>query len=163
MHGTLVCCIGQKVARKRAMQAGASFLAYSSVACCCAVLCCAVLCCAVLYKLIAMSAGALHLLSCLAEFGDSRHSMLLAGIVPALLRLAERTHDNHTCASATSLLRLLTNSTDRRSTEGIHGGGLNVAGNFGATNSFASRHQTSIGGQGTQRHAGRPFQAFFQL
>ena len=110
-----------------------------------------------------MSAGALYLLSCLAEFGDSRHSMLLAGIVPALLRLAERTRDNHTCASATSLLRLLTNSTDRRSTEGIHGGGLNVAGNFGATNPWAGRHQTGVGGQGTQRHAGRPFQGFFQL
>ncbi len=77
-----------------------------------------------------MSVGALYLLSCLAEFGDSRHSMLLAGIVPALLRLAECTRDNHTWAGATSLLRLLTNSTDRRSTEGIHGGGLNVAGSL---------------------------------
>ncbi|DBB07175.1 TPA: hypothetical protein ACH3X1_011742 [Trebouxia sp. C0004] len=84
--------------------------------------------------------GALYLLSCLAEFGDSRHSMLLAGIVPALLRLAERTRDNHTCSSATSLLRLLTNSKDRRSTEGIHGGGLNVAGNFGTTNPWVGRH-----------------------
>ncbi|KAA6430088.1 MAG: hypothetical protein FRX49_00519 [Trebouxia sp. A1-2] len=107
--------------------------------------------------------GALYLLSCLAEFGDSRHSMLLAGIVPALLRLAERTRDKHTCASATSLLRLLTNSTDRRSTEGIHGGGLNVAGNFRTTNPWAGTHQTSVGGHSTQRHAGHAFQGFFQL
>lgn len=113
--------------------------------------------------MVAMSVGALYLLSCLAEFGDSRHSMLLAGIVPALLRLAECTRDNHTCASATSLLRLLTNSTDRRSTEGIHGGGLNVAGSFGATNPWAGRHQTSVGGHRTQRHAGRAFQGFLQL
>ena len=48
-----VSSVGQKIARKRATQAGVSLFAYAGLAwrcaaLCCAVLCCAVLCCAVL-------------------------------------------------------------------------------------------------------------------
>ncbi len=108
-------------------------------------------------------AGALYLLSCLAEFSDSRHSMLEAGVVPALQRLAETTHDGHTCASATSLLRLLTCSSDRRSTDGIHGSGLNKAGTFGAEPGDFGREQARSAGRGRFKHAGRAFQGFFQF
>lgn len=116
--------------------------------------------------------GALYLLSCLAEFSDSRESMIQAGVVPALISLANKTPDAHTCASATSLLRLLTNSTDRRSTDGIHGSGLDPAGNFG-TNAvgFGGRSGRGIGGylgRGPCRdmyrqHGNHAFQGFFQI
>ena len=96
--------------------------------------------------------------------------MLQAGIVPALLRLAESTQNSHTCASATSLLRLLTNSTDRRSTDGIHGAALNVVGNYCATKvtaggnqSMSGRSQATCGRRSPHMHAGRAFQGFFQL
>lgn len=118
------------------------------------------------------SVGALHLLSCLAQFSDSRHSMIVAGVVPALTSLANKTSDPHTCASATSLLRLLTHSTDRRSTDGIHGSGLDLAGNFGA-NAVGAGGNTERGvgehqGRGPCRdmyrqHGSHAFQGFLQI
>ncbi|KAL3145639.1 hypothetical protein ABBQ32_003181 [Trebouxia sp. C0010 RCD-2024] len=119
--------------------------------------------------------GALYLLSSLAEFSDSRQSMLHAGVVPALTCLANKTSDAHTCASATSLLRLLTHSTDRRSTDGIHGSGLDTAGNFGA-NAAGAGGNTGRGMGGYQgrgppppagdmyrQHGSHAFQGFFQI
>ena len=116
--------------------------------------------------------GGFHLLSCLAEFGDSRQSMLQAGVVPALISLANKTPDAHTCASATSLLRLLTNSTDRRSTDGIHGSGLDPAGDFGANVSGADGSSGRGAGGYLSRgpcrdmyrqHRSHAFQGFFQI
>ena len=110
-----------------------------------------------------MCAGALYLMSCLAEHTDSRQGILQAGVVPALLRLASRTHDPYTCASATSLVRLLTHSSDRRSTDGIHGRGLDLAGKFSVDTARAGASQARVGSQNAYQHAGPAFQGFFQL
>ena len=64
-----------------------------------------------------MCAGPLSLLSCLAEQHDTRSHMLQAGVLSALVQLVNKTHDECARAGATSLLRLLTHSTDRQSTD----------------------------------------------
>lgn len=98
--------------------------------------------------------------------------MIQAGVVPALISLASKTPDAHTCASATSLLRLLTNSTDRRSTDGIHGSGLDPAGNFDA-NAVGAGGNLGRGMGGNlgrspcrdmyRQHGSHAFQGFFQI
>ena len=98
--------------------------------------------------------------------------MIQAGVVPALISLANKTPDAHTCASATSLLRLLTNSTDRRSTDGIHGSGLDPARNFGANAVGAGGNSggamSGYFARGPCRdmyrqHGNHAFQGFFQV
>ena len=90
--------------------------------------------------------------------------MIQTGVVPALIGLANKTPDAHTCASATSLLRLLTHSRDRRSTDGIHGGGLNMAGNYDSDAVGTSRNQERGPRRDMYRqHGNHAFQGFFQI
>ena len=72
-----------------------------------------------LSETLCMCAGPLYLLSCLAELHDTRSHMLQAGLLSALVQLVNRTHDERVHASATSLLRLLTHSKDRQSTDSL--------------------------------------------